>query len=87
MKKMMKMNKINCPYCRNGMDSGRIEAHNLLQWIPDGERTDGFTKWAKSLHSIVLAEYYLLAPAAVPAYYCGKCKKIVIDMRQSNAKG
>lgn len=83
----MKTNPMNCPYCGNDMVSGRIEAHNLLQWIPDGERAGGFTKWAKSPHSIVLSEYYLLAPAVVPAYYCGKCRKIVIDMEQSNADG
>ena len=70
---------MNCPYCGNHMALGRIEAENLLQWIPEGERSRGGTKWAKSPNSIVLAKYYLIAPAAVEAYYCGKCRKIVIE--------
>ena len=73
---------MNCPYCGNGMAAGRIEAENLLQWIPDGEETRGGTKWAKSPNSIVLAKYYLLAPAAAAAYYCRACKKIIIDTEQ-----
>ena len=61
------------------MALGRIEAENVLQWIPEGERSRGGTKWAKSPNSIVLAKYYLIAPAAVEAYCCGKCRKIVIE--------
>lgn len=26
-----------------------------------------------------MKKYYLLAPASADAYYCGECKKIVID--------
>lgn len=33
-----------------------------------------------SPNSIVLAKYFLLTPAAVDAYYCEQCKKIVIDL-------
>ena len=25
-----------CPYCKSEMVLGKIEAQNLLQWIPDG---------------------------------------------------
>ena len=66
-----------CPYCKSEMVLGKIEAQNLLQWIPDGEQTKGSTLWAKSPHSIVLSNYYLFYPAAVTAFYCSKCKKIV----------
>ena len=71
-----------CPYCNSAMVLGKIEAQNLLQWIPDGEQTKGSTVWAKNPHSIVLSNYYLFCPAAVTAFYCSKCKKIVIDVEQ-----
>lgn len=35
-------------------------------------------------NGIVLAKYYLLAPDSVDAYYCGNCKKIVIDVDEEN---
>jgi len=71
---------MNCPYCGKEMRLGQICADNLLSWTPDGERASGGTRWRKSPNSIVLAKYYLLAEAAVDAYYCEECKKIVIDV-------
>ena len=69
-----------CPYCGKEMRLGQICADNLLSWTPDGERVSGATRWSKSPNSIVLAKYYLLAPASVDAFYCEDCKKIVIDV-------
>lgn len=71
---------MNCPYCGKEMRLGQICAGNLLTWTPDGEHARGGTRWAKSPNSIVLAKYYLLTQAAVDAYYCEECKKIVIDV-------
>lgn len=70
---------MKCPYCGKEMQLGRICADNLLSWTPDGESASGATRWSKSPNSIVLAKYYLLAPASVDAFYCEDCKKIVID--------
>ncbi len=58
---------------------GYISASNRLCWTPEGEKNRGGTKWAKSHNSIILAEYYLLNTATVDAFYCERCKKIVID--------
>jgi len=71
---------MKCPYCEKDMRPGSIGADNLLSWMPEGERATGGTRWAKSPNSIVLAKYYLLSPAAVQAFYCPDCKKIVIDV-------
>jgi|InofroStandDraft_1065614.scaffolds.fasta_scaffold24915_2 hypothetical protein len=71
-----------CPYCKGAMALGRIEAQSLLQWIPDDEQTKGSTLWAKSPRSIILSNYFLFYPAAVSAFYCSKCKKVVIDLDQ-----
>ena len=71
---------MNCPYCNGEMRKGFISAYNRLNWTPENETNRGATKWAKSPNSIVLAEYFLLGPATVTAYYCDQCKKIVIDV-------
>ena len=68
-----------CLYCGKEIQLGRICTDNLLSWTPDGESASGTTRWSKSPNSIVLAKYYLLAPASVDAFYCEDCKKIVID--------
>ena len=73
---------MNCPYCNVKMKLGQIEADNLLSWKPDGERSTGGTRWANSPNSIVLAKYFLLAPASVDAFYCKECKKIIIDISE-----
>ena len=75
-------NRMKCPYCYKEMMIGQINADNLLSWTPEGESARGGTRWAKSPNSIVLARYYLLAPASVDAYYCEVCKKIVIDVAE-----
>ena len=71
---------MKCLYCSKEMRLGQISADNLLSWTPDGEHASGGTRWAKSPNSIVLAKYYLLAPASVDAFYCEDCRKIVIDV-------
>lgn len=78
---------MKCPYCNAQMKFGRIEADNRLTWTPDGERSMGKTRWAKSPNSIILAEYYLLTPALVEAHYCEQCGKIVIDISDNGAAG
>lgn len=71
---------MKCPYCNAEMRLGQIQADNLLSWTPDGEKVVGGTRWAKAANSIVLAKYYLLSPASVDAFYCDKCKKLIIDV-------
>ena len=71
---------MKCPYCNGDMKKGYISAYNRLNWTPENETNRGATKWAKSPNSIVLAEYFFIGAATVTAYYCDKCKKIVIDV-------
>lgn len=71
---------MECPYCGGSMKLGTISADNLLSWTPDGESTEGLTRWAKSPNGIVLAKYRLLYQATVDAYYCPMCNKIIIDV-------
>ena len=73
---------MKCPYCNSDMKLGQIEADNLLSWKPDGEKSIGGTRWAKSSNSIVLAKYYMFTPASVDGFYCDNCKKIIIDVQE-----
>ena len=73
---------MKCPDCNSDMKLGPIEADNLLSWKPDGEKSIGGTRWAKSSNSIVLAKYYMFTPASVDAFYCDNCKKIIIDVQE-----
>lgn len=71
---------MKCPYCNSVMRLGSIQADNLLSWTPDGESPKGSTRWAKSPNSIVLAKYFMLAPAVIDAFYCPDCQKIIINV-------
>lgn len=71
---------MECPYCKRKMKSGTIQADNLLAWTPEGESSAGVTRWSKSKNAVVLANYYLLAPASVAAFYCEGCGKIIISV-------
>lgn len=75
---------MQCPYCEEEMKLGQIKASNILTWTPDGESVVGFTRWAKSPNSVVLAKWYGLMDASVDAHYCAKCGKIVIDVNSSD---
>lgn len=77
---------MKCPYCNAKMKSGQIKADNLLSGKPEGERSVGGTRWAKSPDRIVLAKYFLLAPASVDTFYCEQCKKIIIDISDETAE-
>lgn len=72
-----------CPYCNNDMNLGSIQTDNLLSWTPDGESPIGATRWAKSPNSIVLANYFMLVPAVIDAFYCPDCHKIIIDVNNT----
>lgn len=71
---------MNCPYCNNEMKAGSIDVHDTLSWSPEGELRKGGTKWAKAKGGIVLASYALLLRASKEAFYCPKCKKIIMDV-------
>ncbi|WP_426349765.1 PF20097 family protein [Alloiococcus sp. CFN-8] len=71
---------MKCPYCDKDMKLGQIKADNVLAWTPDGESVIGFTRWARSRNSILLARWYGFSDASLNAYYCDTCNKIVIDV-------
>lgn len=71
---------MECPYCNYVMKSGRIQSGNLLSWTPEGESSMGISRWTKSPNSIVLAECSVLWGAAVDAFYCPNCQKIIINV-------
>lgn len=68
---------MKCPYCNSDMKLGQIEADNLLSWKPDGEKSIGGTRWAKSSNSIVLAKYYMFTPASVDAFTAIVVKRLL----------
>lgn len=73
---------MNCPYCKQIMKRGYISAYNRLNWTPENETNHGATKWAKSPHSVLLAEYLFIGAATVLAFYCDRCKKVIIDVSE-----
>jgi hypothetical protein len=65
---------LDYPYCKKPMLFGSIDAFDTLIWTPDGESRKDPTKWSIAENGILLAKYFLLAPATLEAYYCPDCK-------------
>lgn len=66
---------MNCPYCNEEMQKGRIQGDTYaLSWIPEGERT------LFPRHSIRLGERSIFRLSKIESYYCLECKKLITDL-------
>lgn len=75
---------MECPYCKNEMCPGNIEAdgRSNLIWVDSTHKRSIFSK-LKGTDCIILDQTDLFTRCKVSAYHCDKCKKIIIDTTYS----
>ena len=62
------------------MEPGRIESHQSLNFLRDGERS---TPWRYSKKGLVLAMPTLFEKGVVQGYYCAPCGKLIFNVSPS----
>ena len=67
---------MTCPYCGSRMEPGRIEAHQSLNFLRNGESG---SPWRFSKKGVILAMPTLFAKAEVQGHYCAPCGKIIFN--------
>lgn len=67
---------MNCPYCNNEMKKGVIDAKSRPIWTTRNKATI-----FKRSDEIALSNFSATEYSA--AYYCEKCRKIVIDIDET----
>ena len=69
-----------CPYCAGEMEKGVIESPHALVWTKEPSRSP-IRRSRRTLPagSVVLSEESFFAPSRAAAWYCGICRKIIID--------
>lgn len=78
---------MECPYCKDEMCPGNIEAdgrRNLI-WVDSTHRRSILSK-LKGKDCIILDRSNSFIKCSVSGYYCDKCKKIIIDTTDSLIK-
>lgn len=67
---------MNCPYCGSRMEPGRIESHQSLNFLLNGQKGSLF-RFSKK--GIVLAMPTFFDKGVVHGYYCAPCGKIIFN--------
>jgi hypothetical protein len=77
----MTMHEMNCPFCGRGMRPGRLRGDARLCWIPAEQKQPAFAlKGSVPEGQVALTgDFGYWKGHTVPAYYCGTCKKVIID--------
>lgn len=69
-----------CPYCQSEMESGYIQCRDGISWSKQKRTIAAIQpRNTRKNPSIILTASFPFSDAAVEAYVCTKCKKIVID--------
>ena len=71
---------MTCPYCGSRMEPGRLEAHQSLNFMVNGEKS---SPWRFSKKGIVLAMPTLFEKGTAHGYYCAPCGKIIFEVPPS----
>ena len=69
---------MNCPYCNQEMEEGIIQGRDELSW-KKGTKRPLFGRAILHDGSVVLSELSYIKGAAVIAYLCRSCRKVIID--------
>ena len=70
---------MRCPFCGGEMQTGAIKGQSFeLAWFPEGKGPPKLGAWSKT--GISLGPKSIWQAAAKAAYYCERCKKIVLDV-------
>ncbi|MBQ1827205.1 MAG: hypothetical protein II126_04450 [Erysipelotrichaceae bacterium] len=69
---------MKCPYCNKEMEKGAIQSQQEIAWLK-GDKRHLFAKADFHEGSVVLSRLSIIKGAAVTAYLCRDCRKVVID--------
>lgn len=69
---------MQCPYCKDRMRKGYIQSSDRLSWTPIEEDFFALFKWSKSKNGVKISDFNF-PYSRTEAYYCDKCKKVIID--------
>ena len=69
---------MNCPYCSAEMELGSIQSGRVLFWEPSLKRRH-FERVIPKDEDVILPGADIFSGSFVKAFYCRKCRKIIID--------
>ena len=73
---------MNCPFCGNEMESGKLRSKGGVFFLPDGEKMPKlYTQKEMNKHSAVLFPPFVsdALPEYPNAHLCRSCKKLIMD--------
>ncbi len=70
---------MKCPFCEKDMEKGFLQSGNLMVWVKKKHMVSLLPKEGE----VVLDRNYLTG-AAVPAWICRPCRKIVAEYEEKN---
>ena len=73
---------MNCPYCNNEMEIGKLRSKGGVFFLPDGEKMPKlYTQNEMAKHRAVSFPPFVLDvfPEYPSAYVCRECKKLIMD--------
>ena len=74
-----------CPYCSGTLKHGYITTKGeIIAWSPHDEKSFFASRWHVDKDDIPLGQYHYWKGCQVEAFYCDKCKKIIIDVDSNN---
>ena len=71
---------MKCPYCDKEMEPGYIQCRDSVTWTPKKCLVAALSRLSRG--SVALS-----SGAAVQAYRCGDCKKVIIDVPEELEDG
>ena len=72
---------MECPYCSEELKKGFIKTYGEnIAWTPDGE-VHPRIRWERSKNSVEIAHFNVLNGACSEAYYCPKCRCVIIKIK------
>jgi len=75
---------MNCPYCSTLMEQGLIASAQELSW-KSGSKRPFLNRADLFADSVLLAQHSFFRGAAVTAYLCRNCQKVVIDYSEAES--
>jgi len=70
--------EMNCPFCLNVMETGKIQSPQEISW-QKGLKRPMLKRAAFHRGSIVLSRLSFMRGSAVKAFLCSSCRKVIID--------
>ncbi|WP_024861879.1 PF20097 family protein [Ruminococcus flavefaciens] len=75
---------MKCPYCKKEMELGFIQSPQEISW-KKGDKRPLLGRAQFHEGSVILSELSFLKGAAVTAFLCRECKKVIIEYSDENS--